>query len=281
MSDPTAAAPAAAPAAAAAAAPAAAPVAAPAAPAIPWLADATPEMVGHIQNKAWSGPADAVKSHYELEKLLGADRAGRTVVIPKEGEPWDGVWSKLGRPASAADYALPVPEGQDGTFAKTAAEVFHKAGLTAAQGRELAAWWNEAAGNAAKDAEAQQQAALAAEHAALEKDWGTGPDAQMRRELARRAAVNLGLDKSSIDALEKAVGYSKTMKALAKVGDLLRESNAEGLQELGSFGMTPEGARTRRAQLMADADWRKRAMAPNSKEWAELQSLDRILAPSA
>ena len=132
-------------------------------------------------------------------------------------------------------------------------------------------------GDAAQEAE---QAALAAEHQALAKDWGTGPEGAMRRELAKRAAVHLGLDESAIDAMEKVAGFSKTMKALAKVGDLMRESGAEGLNELGSFGMTPEGARAKRAQLLADADWRKRAMNPSSKEWAELQRIDGIIAAS-
>jgi hypothetical protein len=100
----------------------------------------------------------------------------------------------------------------------------------------------------------------------------------MRKELARRAAVGLGLDESSIETLETAVGFSKVMKALAKAGDLMREHGAEGMGEMGSFGMTPEGAKARRTQLMADKDWRTKAMVANSAEWAELQKLDRIVA---
>lgn len=278
MSDPNAApaAPAAAP-----AAPAAAPVAAPATPAIPWLpADATADLIGHATNAGWKSPADAVKSHLELQKLFGADRHGRTVVVPKDDaapEEWAAYYGKLGRPQSPEGYGIKPPEGADGSFAQNVATKLHELGISERAGKELAAWYQEFGSAQAKAAEEAQQAALEQEHNALRKDWGAEHD--LRRDLAKRAALKLGLDEAAIDAMEKASGFSKTMKALAQIGDMLRETKAEGFSDTpGSFGMTPEGARVKRQQLMADADWRKKAMVPNSREWAELQSMDRILA---
>lgn len=259
------------------------PPAAPPSHAVAWMPDADADTSGYIQTKGWQGPADAITSYRNLEKMVGADRAGRTVVLPAgdDATEWGGVFDKLGRPANADGYKLPVPDGADPAFAKTAAAKMHELGLSAKQGEALAAWWNEQAGTQTSVIQAAEEAALAAEHAALAKDWGTGPDAQMRRELARRAAVNLGLDEASIAAMEKVSGYSKTMKALAKMGDLLREHGAEGLGEMGSFGMTPEGAKSRKSQLMADKDWRARAMNPASAEWAEVKKLDGIIAAAA
>jgi hypothetical protein len=43
---------------------------------------------------------------------------------------------------------------------------------------------------------------------------------------------------------------------------------------------TPEAARGRKAQLMADKDWRAKAMNPASAEWAEMKRLDKIIAES-
>lgn len=282
MTDPTAAAPAATePPAAAPAAPAAAPVA-PAGHGIAWLpADADPELVGHVQNAGWQSPADAAKSHRELQRLFGADRHGRTVVVPKDDAPadeWAAFHARLGRPATPADYKIPVPAGADPKFAEGVAAQLHALGVSTKQGQALAAWWNEQAAASQQAAEAAQAEALQAEHAALAKDWGTGPDAAARTELAKRAAQTLGLDEAAIDALEKVSGFSKTMKALAKVGDMLRETGAEAIGDVGSFGMTPEGARAKRGQLMADKDWRAKAMNPQSREWAELQRMDRIIS---
>lgn len=266
---------------AAVAQPAATPVAAPAPqPAVPWLPKADADAAGYIQTKGWAGPEDVLTSYRNLEKMVGADRAGRTVVLPAgdDANEWGQVYDKLGRPANAEGYKLPVPDGADPGFAKLASAKMHELGLTAKQGAALAAWWNEQAGTQSSAMAAAEEAALSAEHRALATDWGTGPDAQMRRELARRAAVTLGLDEGAIAAMEKVAGYSKTMKALAKMGDMLREHGAEGMGEMGSFGMTPEGARSRKMQLMADKDWRARAMNPASAEWTEVQKLDRIIS---
>lgn len=262
-------------------APVPAPAPAPAGHGITWLpADADAELVGHVQNKAWQNPVDAIKGHRELEKLLGADRAGRTVTVPTDpsAPEWEAVYSKLGRPASPDGYKLSERQGADPEFSKDAAATFHKLGLTESQARGLLDWYEGKGAGALQAQEAAQQAALDAEHAQLEKDWGTGPDAQARRELARRATIKLGLDEHAVDALEKVAGFSKVMKAMAKVGDMLRESGAEGLTDVGSFGMTPEGAKAKKSQLMADRDYVKKAMVPNSKEWAEFQRLDRIIA---
>lgn len=270
------------PAAPAAAAPAAAPPA-PQGHGIAWLpAEVDADLIGHAQNKAWPGPVEAVKAHRELEKLLGADRAGRTVTVPTttDAPEWGAVFDKLGRPATAEGYKLTV-EGADPAFAKGAAELFHKVGLSDAQAKAIAGWYGETGGAMGAAAQAAQDAALQAEHEALQKDWGTGPDADARKELARRAMGHLGLDAQAVDAIEKVAGFSKVMKALAKVGDMMREHGAEGLGDIGAFGTTPEGAKAKRGQLMADQAWRVKAMNPQSSEWAELQRLDKIIASTA
>lgn len=253
----------------------------PAAPAIPWLADADPDTVGFVQNKVWQSPADAVKGYIGLEKLLGADRAGRTFTIPKDeadADGWAQVWSKLGRPDNADGYELPVPQGQSPDFSKQAAAWFHEAGVPKGQATKLAAKWNEYVQGQSQAQVQAEQDALAREHEQLKQDWGTGDAAAMQREIARRAAVKLGMDETAIEALEKVQGYSKTMKALAKMGELLGEHKAEGLSEGTSFGITPEAAKSRKSQLMADPQWRAKAMNPASAEWAELQKLDTVLA---
>ena len=245
---------------------------------IAWLPNADADTKGFIETKGWQSPADAVTSYRNIEKMLGADRAGRTVVLPtaEDSPEWGAVFDKLGRPATPNDYKLPVPEGADPAFAGLASAKMHELGISAKQGQALAAWWNEQAGGASAAQQQADEAALAQDHAALERDWGNERTA--RTELARRAASTLGISEEAMTALEKVAGFSGTMKALAKVGDMLREHGAEGLAEIGSFGMTPEGAKSRRAQLMADKDWGKRAMNPQSAEWAELQKLDRVIA---
>ncbi len=281
--------------------PAAGAPAAPApAPAVPgtgqpgpaWLAaDTNPELLGHAQNKAWKTAADVVQSHRELEKLLGADRAGRTVTVPadeNDAAGWEQVYNRLGRPPAPEAYKLPVPEGHAPEFARAAAGEFHKLGLSERQGQALASWWNAQAQKAQADRAAAEEVALRQEHEALARDWGAEHDA--RREIARRSALALGqkagLDQgklqTALDTLEKVGGYSTVLKLLATAGDLMREHGAAGIADTvpGSFAMTPEGAKARRSQLMADKEWTAKAIVPNSAQWAELQRLDRIIAGS-
>lgn len=250
---------------------------------IAWLtADADTELVGHVQAKGWQSPVDAAKSHRELEKMFGADRAGRTVTLPKDDNDqpaWQAVFERLGRPANPQEYKLPVPEGQDGAFAQKAASKFHELGLSAKQARGLAEWWNGEDAALMKTFTESQAAAAQAEAAILDKDWGAEKAGRM--ELARRAALKLGLDEASITALQQSAGHAKAFKALAAVGDMLREAKVDGLGDIGSFGMTPEGAKAMRAQKMADQEFVKRAMNANSAEWAEIKKYDAIIAGKA
>lgn len=285
MTEAVATAPVAAPA-APAAAPVAPPVAAPAAPS--WHDSLDPGLKTWATGKSYdmSDPAKvatlALNGHMNAEKMLGADRAGRTVVLPpdmNDAEAMGQVYNKLGRPANADGYDIPIPEGADPSFAKAASGWFHESGLTKAQAQNVAKKWNEHVASEVQRQQAAEQLALQEEHRKLEVDWGTGPAAEMQREIARRAVVKLGLDETSIAALEKVVGFSKVMKAFAKVGELTGEAEAVGLGEnSGSFSTTPEAAIARRTQLMADKEWGKRAMNPQSAEWAELTRLNQVIA---
>lgn len=277
---PAAAAPAA-PAAAPAATPAAAPVAAPA-PAAQWYDGFTnKELAGWVQAAGVTGPESAAAKAHSLERMLGADRAGRTVVLPADAndvEAMGAVFDKLGRPANADGYKLDVPEGTDPAFSKIAAGWFHKAGLSQAQAQNVTKAWNQHIAQIEATQNAADEEALRVEHQKLAADWGTGPAAEVQKGLARRAAVELGLTEQDIAALEKTVGFSKTMKAFAKMGALMGESVMDGLGQSAVFSMTPEAATARRTQLQADPDWRKRAMVPNSAEWAELTKLNQVIA---
>jgi hypothetical protein len=225
-------------------------------------------------------------SYINLEKMIGADRAGRTVVLPSEEtdvEGWAKVHAKLGRPENPQGYQLPVPDGQDKAFAVQASAWMFEAGIPKKAAQHIAAKWNE---HIAQAMQAQQQAEatkLAEEHAALAKDWGTGDAAAVQREMARRGAAALGLDEGAINALEKVSGYSKTMKALAKMGSMTGERPPAGLDvQGGGFGaMTPENAKAALASRSQDKEWGAKAMKPGTTENAEWKRLRDIVASAA
>lgn len=244
-----------------------------------WLPGADEATIGFVQNKGWRGAADVLAGYRNLETFVGAERAGRAVVLPTDANDtkgWDAVYEKLGRPTNPDGYQLPVPEGVDPGFSKAAAAQFHALGLPKEAGQKLTAWWNAESTKQAQAEAAAEAAQLAADNRELDTDWGS--ERPMRTELARRAMVQLGMKPESVDSLEKVAGYAGVMKALAKAGDLMREHGLVDVGAPGSFATTPEGARAKRAELMADKDFAAKAMDPTSSQWKQLQELDRVLS---
>jgi hypothetical protein len=152
-------------------------------------------------------------------------------------EAWAEFYKQIGAPDKAEAYELPVPEGDDGKFAKTAAEWFKDAGLLPQQAQALASKWNEftaAQAAATEAAEAQRIAQLdtrnKAEEQALKTEWGQQHDANM--ELARRAVRQfVPGDKAAdvVSALEDKLGYAETIKLMHAIGKGLGEHDAPGL----------------------------------------------------
>lgn len=167
-------------------------------------------------------------------------------------EQWAEFYKAVGAPDTPEAYALPVPEGADGEFAKTAATWFKDAGLLPQQAQALAGKWNEftaAQAAAAEAAETQRIAQLdqrnKAEEASLKTEWGQSHDANM--ELARRAVRQFIPSEKAGDviaALEDRLGYAETIKLMHSIGKGLGEHDAPGL------GRAPAPGRKSAAEIL-------------------------------
>jgi hypothetical protein len=160
-------------------------------------------------------------------------------------EQWAEFYKAIGAPEKAEDYKLPVPEGDDGAFAKTASEWFKDAGILPQQAEKLAGKWNEFVASqqqAADKVEADRVAALhaknTAEQADLRNEWGQAHTANM--EFARRAATQFFPKEQAgavISAMEGVLGYKATIQALHRIGQGLGEHDATaGLGGAGNAG---------------------------------------------
>lgn len=173
---------------------------------------------------------------------------------PKDASPeqWAEFYKAVGAPDTPEAYQLPVPEGQDTGFAKTAATWFKEAGLLPQQAQALASKWNEftaAQAAATEAAEAQRIAQLdqqnKVQEAALKNEWGQSHDANM--ELARRAVRQFIPSEKApdvISALEDRLGYAETIKLLHSIGKGLGEHDAPGL------GRAPSPGRKSAAEIL-------------------------------
>jgi hypothetical protein len=239
---------------------------------------------GFVQTKGWKSPADLLGSYQNLEKLMGADKAGRGVVLPKEDaapEDWAAFYNRLGRPESPDGYKLPVPEGDAGTFVKDAAQWFHEAGLTPKQAETLAAKYAEWTGNVTGNTDAAYEQQSALDVVDLKKAWGKEYDAQT--ELARRAIREAGLTQEEAQMIERTLGLGKAVRVFASLGKQFAESPMRGGEGAGrgSFGQTPEAARARISALKGDKAWTQRYLGGDADARSEFERLHRIAYESA
>lgn len=244
------------------------------------------EVKSWLANKNYPDAESAMKAHWGLERLMGADKAGRTVMLPKDDNDTDGwmsVMKKLGVPDSPDGYKLPVPkEGGDEAFAKAASEAFLKNGVPARTAVAMTNWLNDWIAEQMKANEQAESAASQQAMQGLEKEWGA--EFAGKKELAQRGyrefAKQFGLDdKATLERAESVFGSANLTKFFAGLGALNGESKFAGSDLGGSFSMTKVDAQKEIDQLTADRtagkiteyDWRTRAF-PRIQKLGEIVS---------
>lgn len=192
-----------------------------------------------IETKGFKDPESVAMSALNLEKLIGADRIGRTVVLPKDDKDVEGIKAfraKLGVPDSADAYALPVPEGGDAAFAKTAAGWFMEDGVPPAAARNIAQKWNGHIQAMMQAAEAE--AAAKSEQALGEVKAKWGDKFEANAEVARRYVKATGLNEEQLAAVEQALGTATFLETFHKLGTSLGEANFTGGDQNGGGGFS-------------------------------------------
>jgi hypothetical protein len=213
---------------------------------------------GWAQNKNFENPEAALSSYHNLEKMFGADRAGRTIEMPKSDADQaakDEFFNKLGRPESSDKYDFgELPENADSNFVDWARSAFHQNGLTDAQAKAVVAGYNEFAEKQYEQMAEEATQALDGEKEALKKEWGAAYDDNIAR--GKEAAREFGLEAATLDAMEKSLGYSGVMKFMADIGSRIGEGGLVGEGDT-TFGgsLTPAQAQARMDELRSDKTW--------------------------
>jgi soluble lytic murein transglycosylase-like protein len=109
-----------------------------------WLTSLAKDQQEYLTKKGWKTPDDVLKSYRHLEELLGADKAGRGFLLPKDEKDqkaYEKIYAALGRPEKPEDYGLKellAGDAIDDDFTSQAAAAMHKAGLSKAQAHQVA-----------------------------------------------------------------------------------------------------------------------------------------------
>jgi len=225
--------------------------------------------------KGLKSPEAAAQTAWHLEKLLGADKAGRGVIWPKDEtdvDGWSGIYNKLGRPESPDGYGLSVEEGQDDSFLKAITPKMHELGLTKKQAQGLADVNNQFLAKHNEAIESEWAEKSNEQFAALQKEWGN--DFERNAEMAKRALNYAGLTKDQGVALERALGVDVASKMLSFFGANYVEHASPGHFNTG--GDNTASARARISDLKQDADFAKRLYngdASAKSEWDKLHTI--------
>jgi hypothetical protein len=233
-------------------------------------ADQVAQLGEVVQAKGWKAPADALLSYVNLEKVFGADKAGRTITLPKGDDDVEGrkaMLSRLGWPDSPDGYGLQIPEGPEGEFARSLVPILHAEGATTKQAQALV---EKVTGLQQQMQAAQQESFNAradAEYDALKREWGAA--APQNEELARRAAATFleaaGIDTEGLGRIEQAIGTAPLLKLFAAIGSKFAEGTFVDGGGSGTGAMTPSQAEAAMNAKFGDKDFMERYTHPDAK----------------
>jgi hypothetical protein len=231
----------------------------------PWFPK---ERADYVTNKGWKNPGELLESYTNLETLLGAEKAGRTLVMPKDDKDLEGhkaFRAKLGVPESADKYEIPVPENDSGEFLKVAAGWFHELGIPKAAAQGLAGKWNEYWAGAAKQLDEQMVAESNKQMDALKMEWGGEFD--KKSAFARDFLKHSGWSDDKVTQYEKTFGTGAMLKDFYAWGSKVQEPGFAGAANQGSGGggvtITKDVAKAKYTEIQAN----RMSGAITDKEW--------------
>jgi len=243
---------------------------------------------------AYPSPEAMALKAWNLEKFVGADKAGRGVIVPKpeaKPEEWQAFYKKVGG----------VPEKPDGYVVhsdpKIAAELAadplivqfreqaHKMGMPPQFLKGAVEWYVGAMKGLQETQHAGLDQKAEADIAALHTEWqGTKYDENV--ELGRRAAkMFIPHDKPEqmqeiLNKMEGALGTKFTLQMWASIGQGLSEHGfVADPMNTGGGAMTPEGARLKINELKKDENWSKRFATGDVEAKKEWDLLHRVAYP--
>lgn len=217
-----------------------------------WQDGLSEELRGVAQARGWKTADDAVRAFNQLNDFLGAEKAGRGLVVPadeKDEAGWKALYDRLGRPESAEGYGLAdalAGKEVDTGFLGSMGQAMYDAGLSKGQAQKMALAY-QGQYEAALQAADQRHEAEAAEVA---RTFAKGT-----LENARRAWRASGLSDDQAKAIEMALGVKTAVELFAKIGGKLAEDRPpEGASGPGQLGLptTPAAAQARMDELLAD-----------------------------
>lgn len=237
-------------------------------------------MRGYVESKGYKGIEDIIAQQQNYEKLISAEKANSTLIMPGADatpEQLSEFYNKLGRPATAKEYKLAAPEGSDPAFSDNVANWMHELGLNKTQAQALSAKYSEYAASNVAQMQQQKEIEIQNQTTALKQEWAQNFDRNV--ELARRASRMAGIDEVTAMKMQDAIGTKAMMKIFHTFGAGFSEHKIEGVGNSASpFGMSLEGSKARRQEIMNDPSLRNKYLSGDAKLREEVDILNKAIA---
>lgn len=244
-----------------------------------WYDGLPDDLKGLAEVKGWKDPADALKSYKNLEEFMGADKAGRGLILPKDEndrQAFDKIYERLGRPEKAEDYALAdflkengdnqleEDETYDENMLNAMSGIFHEAGLSKKQGQSLAMGYN-------KFFQGMVEAQREKHRAEVEEVKGSLAPEQL--ETARRGFRFLGLSGEDAVAIEAYLGVKKATDLFTKIGVSLAEDKLPADAKYAGGDGSISGAQRLIQEKRNDGFFMERYLGGDKSAKAEMDAL--------
>jgi hypothetical protein len=245
---------------------------------------ATKDWLKSYQN-AYPDAESVANKAMNLEKFVGADKAGRGVIVPgpsAKPEDWQAFYRKVGGvPEKPDGYKLPPGLDKD-PMAVAFREFAHSKGIPPMFHDAALEFYTAQAKKTVDTQVAEFERRGEQEMNELRTEW-QGNDYVVNVELGKRAAKAFLPHESPeqlqemITKMEGALGTKMVMKMFAQIGKSIGEHGfVEGDTPVNSGGMDPNSAKARIVDLQRDKDWQKRFIAGGADEKAEWERLHKV-----
>lgn len=217
----------------------------------PWYGAETNKAL--VEAKGFKTVDDVFTAYTNTEKLIGHEKAGRTIVLPKDDKDVEGIKAyraRIGVPESADKYELPVPDGDKGEFAKLASNWLHDSGIPKEAGQKLAKSWNDYVAKTLAEGQTALKAEMDKQLDGLKGEWGDKFDE--KSEHARRFMKAAGFTEEETKVYEEAFGTAAMLKRWSSIGSKLGESGFVAGDGGGTVTVSKSVAQAKVQQLNAD-----------------------------
>lgn len=209
------------------------------------------ETKGWVELKGFKDVETMVGSYRNLEKTFGADKAGRTVLLPKgpdDKEGYNQLYEKIGRPKTADEYKIDGTGNED--FTKWAKNAMFEAGMSSKNAENFVKSFNEFTQKAIESQKINRDIKFKQEVQEVEREYGMALDSAKHK--VDMVATHLGMDEKEIGALGEILGPKKSMSLFLNIAKNMGEDKF--VDNTKDSVLTPDAADSKLSELMSDPD---------------------------